>query len=89
MTRIIEIINSNGYKYRPSNLRVKNKIQHWNLRLNWCERHIIETCFPDLFFSNESTFNLDNSVGARWVKSKENYIQAKQIKEEKSGMGSN
>ena len=47
------------------------------MRLNWCERHIIETCFPDLFFSNDSTFYLDNPVGARWVKGKENYIQQK------------
>ena len=49
-------------------------MQHRNLRLNWCERHIIETCFPDLFFSDESAFYLDNHVGARWVKSKVNYI---------------
>ena len=47
------------------------------IRLNWCERHIIETCFPDHLFSDESTFFLDNLVGARWVKGKENYIYAK------------
>ena len=47
------------------------------IRLNWCEIHIIETCFPDLFFSDESTFYLDNPVGARWVKGKENYMHAK------------
>ena len=47
------------------------------MRLNWCERHLIETCFPDLFFSDESTFYLDIPVGARWVKDKENYIHAK------------
>ena len=77
MTKIVEILNSNGYKYRSPKLRVKNEIQHKNLRLNWCERHIIETCFPEHFFSNESTFDLDNPVGARWVKSKEKYIYAK------------
>ena len=47
------------------------------MRINWCERHIIETWFPNLFFSDESTFYLDNPVGARWVKRKENYIHAK------------
>ena len=58
-------------------LKIKNELLHQNLRLNWCERHLIETCFPDLFFSDESTFYLDNPVGARWVKDKENYIHAK------------
>ena len=47
------------------------------ISLNWCERHIIETCFPDIFFSDESTFYLDNPVDARWDKSEENYIIAK------------
>ena len=47
------------------------------IKLNWCERHIIETCFPDLFFSDKSTFYLDNPVGAWWVKSKESYIHTK------------
>ena len=45
--------------------------------LNWCERHIIETCYLYLYFSDESTFYLDYPVGARWIKSKENYIHAK------------
>ena len=45
--------------------------------LNWCEGYIIEICFLDLFFSNESTFYLDSSVGARLVKSEENYIHPK------------
>ena len=48
-------------------------MQHWDLKLNWCEIHIIETCFPDLFLSDELTFYLDNPVDARWVKSKQNY----------------
>ena len=69
-TRIVEILNSNGYKYRLQKLKIKNELLHQNLRLNWCERHIIETCFPDLFFSYESTFYLDNPIGARWIKSK-------------------
>ena len=69
-----------------TNHQNKNELQHRNLRLNWYERHIIETCFSDLFFSDESTFYLDNPVGARWVKSKENYIHAK-INEEKLGHG--
>ena len=76
-TRIVEILNSNGYKYRSPKLKIQNELKHRNLRLNWCERHIIATCFPDLFFSNELTFYLDNFVCARWVKSKENYIHAK------------
>ena len=33
----------------------------------------------DLFFSGESTFYLDNPVGARWVKSKQNYIHEKKL----------
>ena len=70
-TRIVEILISNGYKYRSTKLRLKNEIQHRNLRLNWCERHKIETCFSALFFCDESTFCLDKPVGARWVKSKE------------------
>ena len=56
-------------------------MQHRNLRLNWFERHIIETCFPHFFKRDESIFYLDNPIGARWVKSKENYIHEK-IKEE-------
>ena len=76
-TRIVEILNSNGYKYRSPKLRVKNELQHWNLRLNWYERLTIESCFPDLFFSDKSTFYLDSPDGVRWVKSKENYIHAK------------
>ena len=76
-TRIVEILNSNGYKYRSPKLKI---IQHQYLRLNWCERHIIETCFSDLFFSDESTFYLDNPTGARWVKGKENYIHTKKSK---------
>ena len=48
------------------------------MRLKWCERHIIETCFPILFLSDESTFYLDDPVGAWWVKSNsKNYINAK------------
>ena len=47
------------------------------MRLNWREKYRIETCFPDLFFCDESTFYLNNPVGARWIKSKENYIHAK------------
>ena len=85
-TRIVEILNSNAYKYWSPILRVKMKYNA--IRLNWCERHIIETCFPDLFFSDESTFYLDNPVGARWVKGKENYIHAKN-KRRKWGMGCN
>ena len=38
------------------------------------------------YHSDESTFYLDSPVGARWVKSKENYIHAKN-KEKKSGHG--
>ena len=56
------------------------------MRLNWSERHIIETCLPDIFFSDESIFYFDNPVVARWAKSKENYMHAK-IKEEKLGHG--
>ena len=40
------------------------KTYNWNL-LSW------------IFFSNESTFYYDNPVGARWVKSNENNIHAK------------
>ena len=58
-------------------LIVKIEIQHRDLRLNWCKKHIIETCFPVLFWSDESTFYLDNPVGARWLKRKQNYMQAK------------
>ena len=65
-TRIVGILNRDGYKYRPPKLRVK--IKYNLIRLNWCERHLIETCFPDLFFSDEPTFYLDNPVGARWLK---------------------
>ena len=76
-TRIVEILNSNWYKYRSPNLKVKNEIQHRNLRLNWRERHIVETCLTYHLFNDESTFYLDNSIGARWVKRKESYIHAK------------
>ena len=69
-------------------IKTKNKIQHQNLRLNWCERHIIEICFPDLFISDESTFYLDILVGARWAKNKENYLHAKN-KGENRDMGCN
>ena len=63
------------YKYCSPKLKVKNEIQQRNLRLNWCEKHIIGACFPDLYLSDEPIFYLDNPVDARWVKSKENYIQ--------------
>ena len=83
-TRIVEILNSNAYKYWSPILRVKMKYNA--IRLNWCERHIIETCFPDLFFSDESTFYLDNPVGARWLRVRKT-IYMQKIKEGKLGHG--
>ena len=53
---------STGHQIKSKNLFYST------IRLNWCERHIIETCFPDLFFSDESTSYLDNPVGARWLR---------------------
>ena len=46
-------------------------------RENWCLRHINDTNFYDIFFTDETTFYLDNPAGAKWLKDKYNFIYSK------------
>ena len=48
----------------------------------------IEACFNNLFFIYKSVFYLNNPVGARQVKSKEDFLRTKN-KWENMGMGCN
>ena len=47
------------------------------MRENWCLRHINDTNFYDIFFTDETTFYLNNPAGAKWLKDKDNFIYSK------------
>ena len=56
------------------------------IKLNWCESHIIETCFPDLFFSDESNFYLITLLVQDGLRVRKT-IYMQKIKEENLGHG--
>ena len=49
---------------------MKNEEEQQKIRMNWCERHLCITNFSEVFFSDETTFNLDNPKGWLWLKMK-------------------
>ena len=58
-------------------MRVKNDEKQQLIRKNWWERHVFNTNFLNVFFSDETTFYLDNPVGSLWLKETENIIHSK------------
>ena len=76
-TTILKCLKNNGYSYKHSKLKIKNEEQQRKMRENWWLRHMQNTNFYDIFFTDETSFYLDNSVGARWFKDHDNLIFSK------------
>ena len=76
-TKISQALKENGYKYKSPKLKVKNEEKQQAVRKNWWLRHLFSTNFHDIFFSDETTFYLDNPVGSLWLKDEENIIYSK------------
>ena len=76
-TTILKCLKRNGYSYKSPKLKLKNEEPQRQMRENWCLRHINDTNFYDIFFTDETTFYLDNPAGAKWLKDKDNFIYSK------------
>ena len=76
-TTILKCLKSNGYSYKHPKLKIKNEEQQRKMRENWWLRHMQNTNFYDIFFTDETSFYLDNPVGARWLKDHDNLIFSK------------
>ena len=74
---ICRVLKDNGFYYKSPKLRVKNDEKQQLIRKNWWERHVFNTNFLNVFFSDETTFYLDNPVGSLWLKETENIIHSK------------
>ena len=56
---------------------MKNEEEQQKVWKNWCERHLFSTNFNEVFFSDETTFYLDNPKGSLWLKNEDNIIHKK------------
>ena len=67
----------NWYSNKSPKLKLKNEEPQRQMKENWCLRHINDANFYDIFFTDETTFYLDNPAGAKWLKNKDNFIYSK------------
>ena len=54
----------------------KNICKEIQERLDWCRRYLGKY-WHNIFFTNETTFYVDNPSGYKWVKKNEKYIEYK------------
>ena len=55
-TTILKCLKRNGYSYKSPKLKLKNEEPQRQMRENWNLRHINDTNFYDIFFTDETTF---------------------------------
>ena len=57
-------LNEIRYKYVGYKIKPKTDINHQQIRLNWCNRHVFDNC-NNIFFIDETTIYLNNPGGLK------------------------